>query len=104
LSAASVFAFPSLYEGFGIPVLEAFACGTPVLTANSSSLPEVAGDAAVMVDPTSVDAISQGLAELLGSPELRRELAGRGLVRAGRYRWSEIAERTIQVYHRASGG
>jgi glycosyltransferase involved in cell wall biosynthesis len=102
LSAATVFAFPSLYEGFGLPVLEAFACGVPVLTANSSSLPEVAGDAAVMVDPTSAEEITQGLAELLESPELRRELVGRGLTRASRYRWSEIAERTIQVYRRAS--
>jgi glycosyltransferase involved in cell wall biosynthesis len=102
LSAATVFAFPSLYEGFGIPVLEAFACGTPVLTADSSSLPEVAGDAAVMVDPTSVEAISQGLVDLLESPELRRDLSGRGLARARRYRWSDIAERTIEVYRRAS--
>jgi glycosyltransferase involved in cell wall biosynthesis len=104
LSAATVFAFPSLYEGFGIPVLEAFACGTPVLTANTSSLPEVAGDAAVLVDPTSVDAVRDGLVGLLESPELRRELALRGIARASGYRWSEIAERTIQVYRRASSG
>jgi glycosyltransferase involved in cell wall biosynthesis len=103
LSAATVFAFPSLYEGFGLPVLEAFACGTPVLTANSSSLPEVAGDAAVMIDPTSVEAIRDGLATLVESPDLRRDLAGRGLARASGYRWSEIAERTIQVYRRAAG-
>lgn len=101
ISAATVFAFPSLYEGFGLPVLEAMACGTPVLTANSSSLPEVAGDAAVMVDPTSTEAIRDGLTELLESPELRRELIGRGIARARGYRWSEIAEQTIEVYHRA---
>ena len=98
LSTATVFAFPSLYEGFGLPVLEALACGTPVLTANSSSLPEVTGDAAVLVDPASVEAIGAGLAELLESPERRRDLAERGLARASRYRWSEIAERTIEVY------
>ncbi len=102
LSAATVFAFPSLYEGFGLPVLEAFACGTPALTANSSSLPEVAGDAAIMVEPTSVPAITAGLVEILESPELRRELIGRGLIRARGYRWSEIAERTIEVYAWAS--
>jgi glycosyltransferase involved in cell wall biosynthesis len=101
LSAATVFAFPSLYEGFGLPVLEAMACGTPVLTANTSSLPEVAGDAAMMVDPTSVTEISEGLAALLESPERRKTLAERGIERASRYRWSDVAERTIQVYERA---
>ena len=63
----------------------------------------MAGDAAVMVDPTSVEAIGNGLVELLESPELRRELVGRGLARASGYRWSEIAERTIEVYRRAAG-
>jgi glycosyltransferase involved in cell wall biosynthesis len=103
LSAATVFAFPSLYEGFGLPVLEAMACGTPVLTAHSSSLPEVTGDAAVLVDPTSVEAISTGLAGLLESPSMRRDLSERGRARAARYRWSEVAERTVEVYRRAAG-
>lgn len=98
LSAGTVFAFPSLYEGFGLPVLEAMACGTPVLTANTSSLPEVAGDAAVMVDPSSVAAISEGLAELLDSPERRRLLSEAGIERAHLYRWSDIATRTVDVY------
>ena len=103
LSAATVFAFPSVYEGFGLPVLEAMACGTPVLTSNSSSLPEVAGDAALMVDPLDVGAISRGLAELLESPEQRADLAARGLERATHYSWANVAERTVEVYHRALG-
>jgi glycosyltransferase involved in cell wall biosynthesis len=78
------------------------ACGTPVLTANSSSLPEVTGDAAVLVDPTSVEAIRDGLATLLESPAHRLELAARGVERAGRYRWSDVAERTVRVYQQTS--
>src|SRR5207249_1876390 len=104
LSAATVFAFPSVYEGFGLPVLEAMACGTPVLTSTSSSLPEVAGDAALLVDPLDVDAISGGLAELLESPERRADFSERGLERATHYSWPRVAERTVEVYHRALGG
>jgi glycosyltransferase involved in cell wall biosynthesis len=93
-----VFAFPSLYEGFGIPVLEAMACGTPVLTSNRSALPEVAGDAGLLVDPYDTQAISDGLAELLTSQSLRDELARRGLDRAQRFTWRQVAEQTVRVY------
>jgi glycosyltransferase involved in cell wall biosynthesis len=97
-SAATIFAFPSLYEGFGMPVLEAMACGTPVLTSNRSALPEVAGDAGLLVDPYDTDAICRGMAELLESEDLRHELARRGLERARHFTWNQVAEQTVRVY------
>jgi glycosyltransferase involved in cell wall biosynthesis len=97
-SAASVYMFPSLYEGFGMTVLEAMACGTPVLTSNVSALPEVVGDAGALVDPYSTEAISQTLAELLENQALRDELARRGLERARRFTWPQVAEQTVRVY------
>jgi glycosyltransferase involved in cell wall biosynthesis len=103
-SAATVFAFPSLYEGFGIPVLEAMACGTPVLTSNLSALPEVAGDAGLLVDPYDTDGIAQGLVDLLDHQERREELARRGLERARRFTWRQVAEQTVRVYQSVVGG
>jgi len=103
-SAATVFAFPSLYEGFGIPVLEAMACGTPVLTSNRSALPEVAGDAGLLVDPYDTEAICGGLAELLESQSVREDLARRGLERARRFTWDHVAEQTVRVYRQVVGG
>ena len=97
-SAATVFAFPSLYEGFGMPVLEAMACGTPVVTSNRSALPEVAGDAGVLVDPYDTEAISQAIAELLDSQERREDLSRRGLDRARHFTWRQVAEQTVRVY------
>jgi glycosyltransferase involved in cell wall biosynthesis len=97
-SAATVYAFPSLYEGFGMTVLEAMACGTPVVTSNVSALPEVVGDAGVLVDPYNTEAISQALAELLESQARRDELARRGLERARRFTWPQVAEQTVRVY------
>jgi glycosyltransferase involved in cell wall biosynthesis len=99
-SGATMFAFPSLYEGFGMPVLEAMACGTPVLTSNSSALPEVAGDAGLLVDPRSEDAISEGMGQLLSDPRRREELARRGLERARLFTWPQVAEQTLRVYHK----
>jgi glycosyltransferase involved in cell wall biosynthesis len=98
LSAATIFAFPSLYEGFGIPVLEAMACGTPVVTSNVSALPEVAGDACVLVNPYDPEAISQAFADLLEDQGKRDDLSRRGLERARRYTWHEVAEQTLRVY------
>jgi glycosyltransferase involved in cell wall biosynthesis len=97
-SAATVFAFPSLYEGFGMPVLEAMACGTPVVTSNVSALPEVAGDAGLLVNPYEPAAIGEALAELLESAARRDDLARRGLERARRFTWPQVAEQTVRVY------
>ncbi len=97
LSGALAFVFPSLYEGFGMPVLEAMACGTPVLTSNSSSLPEVAGDAALLVDPHDTDAIASGLTRLATEPALREQLRMRGLARAAQFTWERCAAATLRV-------
>ena len=100
-NAATVFAYPSLYEGFGLPVLEAQACGTAVLTSNSSSLPESAGDAAMMVNPRSVEEMARALAVLLSDSSLRQDLRTRGLAHARRFDWRRTAEQTASVYSRA---
>ncbi len=97
-SAASAFVFPSLYEGFGIPVLEAMACGTPVITSNSSALPEVAGDAALTVDPSSVEAIADAMIRLINDAELREEMKRRGSRRVREFRWEASALKTLDVY------
>lgn len=96
--AAEVFVYPSLYEGFGLPVLEAMASGTPVVTSTASSLPEVAGDAALLVDPYDVEAMAQAISRLLDDEPLRAELVGRGLRRAATYSWARTAAETIAVY------
>jgi glycosyltransferase involved in cell wall biosynthesis len=97
-SAAHLLAFPSLYEGFGFPVLEAMACGVPVVTSNTSSLPEVAGEAALLVDPKSVEELAAAMRRLLDDTALRAEMRARGLKRASRFTWEETARRTAEVY------
>jgi len=97
-AAASVFAYPSLYEGFGFPVAQAMAAGVPVITSNVSSLPEVAGDAAVLVDPRSEAELVKALQRVLGSAALRAEMAGRGRNRVERFRWELCAKRSWEFF------
>ncbi len=103
-SGAAAFVFPSLYEGFGIPPLEAMACGTPVVTSNVSSLPEVVGDAALTVDPYDVGALAAAIERALTDTALRAELRARGLARAAKFTWERAARETIAVYERVLAG
>jgi glycosyltransferase involved in cell wall biosynthesis len=97
-NGAEVFVYPSLYEGFGLPVLEAMACGTPVVCSNSSSLPEIVGNAAITLDPADTSAWVAALAEVLESRELQAELRTRGLAQADKFSWKKTARETLGVY------
>jgi glycosyltransferase involved in cell wall biosynthesis len=96
-----VFAYPSRYEGFGLPVLEAMACGVPVVTTTGGSLPEVAGDAATLVDPGDAGALAAAIAKLAGDPAAGREAAAAGRRRAALFTWERCAEATAAAYQRA---
>lgn len=98
--AATVLAFPSHYEGFGLPPLEAMACGTPVVTSQSSSLPEVVGDAALLVDPNDVRAITDALLRVLGDQSLQSALRTKGIARAARFTWDRASRETHAIYER----
>lgn len=98
ISAATVFAWPTLWEGFGLPALEALACGVPVLTSSTSSLPEVVGDAALMVDPENTEAIAQGLLRLARDEKLRDDLRVRGPARAAGFTWERAVDLVLSVY------
>jgi glycosyltransferase involved in cell wall biosynthesis len=100
---ASVFAFPSLYEGFGLPPLEAMACGTPVVTSGLSSLPEVLGDAAVFVDPWSTSDIADGLERALTDEPLRALLRAKGLLRVKSFSWDRSVKAIHDGYLKALG-
>lgn len=95
-AGAEVFVYPSLYEGFGLPVLEAMASGCPVVTSNVSSLPEVAGDAGILVDPNNVEDIAQGIKKAL---EQREPLIKKGLVQASKFSWEKTAQETLKIYY-----
>jgi glycosyltransferase involved in cell wall biosynthesis len=99
-----VFVFPSLYEGFGLPPVEAMASGTPVVTSNVSSLPEVTGDAAILVDPYDVDSIVSGVGRVLDDPALAASLRRKGLQRAREFSWQRSVEKTLQVYRDVAAG
>jgi glycosyltransferase involved in cell wall biosynthesis len=103
IRGAQVFTYVSLYEGFGIPVLEALACGTPTLTSNISSIPEVTGDAALLIDPTNMQEIAAGLERLLGDASLRQELMTRSISQAASFSWAATATATLNLYRKALG-
>lgn len=102
-SLAEMFVFPSLYEGFGLPVVEAMACGTPVITAATSSLGEIADGVSERINPIEVDDIARAIRRLADDPDLRRELSCRGIDRARRFSWSRAARETLGVYRKAIG-
>ena len=102
--SATVFVYPSLYEGFGLPVLEAMASGVPVVTANTSSMPEVADEAAILVDPESVDRLAWAISLLLTDRELRATMVRRGLARSREFTWEDTARRTVGVYRQVVEG
>jgi alpha-1,3-rhamnosyl/mannosyltransferase len=100
---ASVLAYPSLYEGFGLPVVEAMARGVPVVTSDVSSLPEVGGNAVCYVDPTSVDAIASGLRHVLEDESFAESLRAAGPVQARSFSWAATAEATLDAYEQVIG-
>ena len=103
-SMANIFAFPSFFEGFGVPPLEAMACGAPVITSNTSSLPEVVADAALLVDPNNIAALAQAIQTLLENEQLRAEMVQKGYRQAQKYTWDMSARRMIQVYQKLYDG
>jgi glycosyltransferase involved in cell wall biosynthesis/SAM-dependent methyltransferase len=100
-SATKLFVYPSLYEGFGLPPLEAMACGAPVITSNTSALPEVAGDAALLIDPRNSDELCQAMQRVLCDDDLRMRMRRRSLARAKLFSWEQTAEQTLAVYEEA---
>jgi glycosyltransferase involved in cell wall biosynthesis len=100
---ADVFIYPSIYEGFGLPVLESMACGTPVITSNISSMPEIIGDAGVLIAPDDPQALARSLLDLIHEPMERQRLSKKGLERAATFTWDRTAEKTIAVYRHVSG-
>jgi glycosyltransferase involved in cell wall biosynthesis len=103
LNGALLFVYPSLYEGFGLPVLEAMSCGTPVVTSNISSMPEIIGDAGLLVDPTNINHLAENIEKLILSNSLRNSLRHRGISRAATFSWERTARETLNVYTQIGG-
>ena len=97
-SAASLFVYPSLYEGFGLPALEALACGAPVVASNRSALPEVVGQAGLLVDPLDVTAIAMAMSRVLADEALRQELGRAGRIQAAKFSWTDMATKLLNLY------
>ena len=103
-SACAAFVFPSLYEGFGLPPLEAMACGAPVICSNAASLPEVVGDAGILVNPREVGEIVAAIVRVLSDAVLRDELRAKGVARASQFTWERTARETLRVYQDINAG
>ncbi len=103
-SMTDIFAFPSFYEGFGVPLIEAMACGAPVITSNTSALPEVAQDAALFVNPYNIDALADALTRLTNDGSLQEELRQKGYKRVEHYTWARSAQRMLAVYQKLYNG
>src|SRR6266536_3056687 len=103
-SMSDVCAFPSFLAGFGMPPLEAMACGAPVITSNTSSLPEVTGDAAILVDPHDTHALANAITRLLGDEQLQEDLRQKGYLQAQQYTWSNAAHKMLSVYQKLYKG
>jgi glycosyltransferase involved in cell wall biosynthesis len=99
---ADVFVYPSLYEGFGLPVIEAMSMGIPVMTSNTGATREVAGEAALLVEPSSVDSIRDGLLKLMTDAQLRQSLADKGRARSAEFSWEKTATETLAVLHKCA--
>jgi glycosyltransferase involved in cell wall biosynthesis len=100
-NAADLFVYPSLYEGFGLPPLEAMACGTPVISSTASSLPEVVGQAGLLVDPGDAEALAAAMEQVLGDVDLQSKMSTEGLAQAGGFSWQDAAQHTVDTYRRA---
>jgi glycosyltransferase involved in cell wall biosynthesis len=100
LRGATVFAYPSLYEGFGLPPLEAMSAGVPVVTTRTGGIPEVVGDAALVVPPADTDALAEALGKVLSDPSLATDLSARGLVNVSRFSWDRTADELAALYRR----
>jgi glycosyltransferase involved in cell wall biosynthesis len=103
VASADLLVYPSLYEGFGFPALEAMLAGTPVVASNAGCLPEVLGDAALLVDPNDVKAFLSAAETVLTNENVRRDLIGKGRTRVARYSWKRCADLTVDVYRQALG-